>query len=98
METITIGKWNIPKNLFDEYIKWTIHANGYLDKSRETPSDGLPSEDYERTQRWLLCSSKVMETHRKICEAIGIEYSEDIDDEFYKAFHKAVSEQTRLRG
>ena len=30
--------------------------------------------------------------HRKICEAINIPYSEEPDDEFYKAFHAQANE------
>jgi len=34
METEKVGKWDVPKKLFDDYIKFRIHAECYLlDKS-----------------------------------------------------------------
>jgi hypothetical protein len=95
---IKIGKWEVPKNLFDEYIKWTMNADSYLTGKLKTPSDGLPGADLERSMRWQLCVQKVMEIHRKICDELGLEYTTDTDDEFYKEFHREVRNQVRLKG
>ena len=101
-ETIKIGKWNVPKKLYDEYIKWRMYADGYLNKTIKTPAEEMgidsPAIDMERNQRWLICAGKVIETHKKICEVIGIEYTESENNEFYMAFHKKVREDTKLKG
>jgi len=89
-----IKNWDIPDVLFNDYVKFRTLADSYLDGKSETPSN----TDYERRARWLLCVGKVMETHRKICKALNIEYSEDTDDEFYKEFHRAVDKQVELKG
>lgn len=87
MELVTIGKWRVPKEMFDEYIKFRKAADSYLDGTGDVPS----KTDYEKTMRWQVCVKKVMEIHLAICEAIGVHHSEDTDDEFYRAFHKAVN-------
>lgn len=95
-ETVKIGKWNIPKELFDNYVKFQIMADGYLLGTTDVPSKMY--SDYERTMRWNMCVQKIMQLHREICSTIGVPYSEDTDDEFYTAFHRAVYEQTKLKG
>jgi hypothetical protein len=92
--TVSIGKYEIPKQLFDDYIKFKIMADSYLSGTGENPSN----TDFERSMRWNLCVQQVMKIHRKICQAIGVEYSEDYHDEFYTAFHKEMNKRTRLKG
>lgn len=101
-EFVKIEKWKVPKKLFDEYIKWRLNSDGYLNKTIKTPGEelgiNLPSNDAERSMRYQLCVKKVMEIHRAICLNLGIEYTEKTDDDFYKAFHKEVTKQTKLKG
>ena len=93
-ETVKIGEWYVPKHLFDNYVRIQIMADGYL-----LGTLGVPSKmDHERAMRWQLCVEQVMILHRQICEAIGVEYSDSENDPFYLAFHKAVYEQTKLKG
>lgn len=92
--TISVGKWEVPKNLYDEYVKFRILADGYLLDTTETPS-GM---NMERALRWKLCVQQIMTLHRQICEAIKIPYSEQSDDEFYSAFTKKVREDVKLKG
>jgi hypothetical protein len=98
IETIKIGKWKVPKKLIDEYVKCTITADGYLNKTIATPSDNLPHADYERFTRWSLCVKKIMEIHREICKVVGVEYSENNDDEFYITFHSEIRKLLKFRG
>lgn len=91
---IKIGNYNVPKKLFEEYILWNMRSDGYLSGNLKTPSGTA----YEKNARWLLCSKRVMEIHREICDAIGVTYSSDENDPFYRAFHKEVWKQTRLKG
>lgn len=92
--TITIGKYEVSKQLFDDYIKFKIMADTYLSGTGEVPSH----TEYERFMRWNLCVKQIMIIHRQICEAIGVEYSEDYRDEFYSAFHNEMNKQTKLKG
>ena len=93
-EEISIGKWKIPKELFDEYVKFRIFADGYVLKKIDT----LSGTDYERAMRWRMCVKKVMEIHEEICAKLGIAYSTDLDNEFYKLFFRKVQEQIKLKG
>lgn len=97
-DIINIDKWKVPKKLFDDYVKWTIHADNYLLNKVENPSSGTPAAEYERSMRWNLCVKKVMEIHREICLLLDVEYTTDVDDEFYKAFHREVRKLTKLKG
>ena len=92
--TVTIGKYEVPKNLFDDYVRFKIMADSYLDGTGENPSH----TDYERFMRWNLCTQQIIKIHREICQAIGVEYSEDYHDEFYTDFHKEMEKQTKLKG
>ena len=92
--TVTIGKYEVPKKLFDDYVRFKIMADSYLSGTGQTPSN----TDYERFMRWNLCVKQIMIIHRQICEAIGVEYSENYRDEFYTTFHKEMNKQTRLKG
>ncbi len=94
MKTIEIGKWKVPEELFDEYIKFRMLSDKYLSGTVDVPSN----TEYERSMRWQLCVKKVMEIHREICEKLGIEYTTDDTDEFYIAFQKEVRKQTKLKG
>ncbi|MGD0803543.1 MAG: hypothetical protein ABSA11_05655 [Candidatus Bathyarchaeia archaeon] len=94
MSTIRVGKWDVPADLFNDYIRFSIMANTYLDPEAEIPTHS----DYERALRWKLCVQEVMRVHRAICAAIGVPYSENTDDEFYMAFHREVNKQTKLKG
>lgn len=102
MNKIKIGKWEVSKELFDEYIKWSMNAEGYLNKTIKTPGEQVgiisPANDRERSMRWQMCVKKIMEIHLEICEKIGVKYTSDEDDEFYIAFHKEVRKQMKLRG
>lgn len=97
-ETIRIGSWGVPKDLYDQYLKFRMWADKYSDSSYVDPTRLTPMSDAERGQRWLLCVKKVMELHRQICEAINVSYSEDYNDEFYKLFHRQVDKDVRLKG
>jgi hypothetical protein len=92
--TVTIGKYEVPKKLFDDYVRFKIMADSYLSNTGSTPSN----TDYERFMRWNLCVQQIMRIHREICQIIGVEYSEDYRDEFYTAFHNEIRNQTRLKG
>lgn len=97
-EKIKIGKWNIPKKLFEDYVRFQTLSEGYLSNSLPVPSINPESKKIESSMRWQMCVQKVMELHREICKAIGVEYSSDEEDEFYIAFKKEVRKQTRLKG
>jgi len=84
-ETIQIGRWNIPKNLLFEYVKFRVLADDYV-MLKPDPSRIVPMSDRERSMRWQMCVQRLMEIHRKICKTINVPYSEEPDDEFYKAF------------
>jgi hypothetical protein len=92
--TVTIGKYEVPKKLFDDYVRFKIMADTYLSGSGEVPSH----TEYERFMRWNLCIKQIMEIHRKICSIIDVPYSEDNHDEFYTAFHREVERLTKLKG
>lgn len=89
-----IKKLNIPQKLFDEYVKFRIHADTYLLKAEGTDH----MSKYEIQQRWMMCVKKVMEIHREICKSVGVEYTTDNTDEFYIAFQNAVRKKIKLRG
>jgi hypothetical protein len=95
MSQIKIADVKIDKDLFDGYVKWRKNADKYLSTNKNIDGRDIPMSDYEKSQRWLMCSKKVMEIHRKICEEAGIEYTEDTTDEFYMEFHKRVREALR---
>ena len=93
-KTIKIGNWDVPSDLFNEYVRFSIIAYNLLLKKVAVPSN----TEYERQQRWLLCVQQLMKIHREICKVISVEYSEDSQDEFYNKFHKEVElkvEQSR---
>jgi len=83
-QTIRISDWDVPLNLFEDYVKFSTFVDQYLDGTLDMPSH----TDYERRTRWLLCVQKIMEIHREICKIIGIPYSEDHNDVFYIEFHR----------
>ena len=93
-ETVKVGRWNVPKKLLDDYVRFTIMANTYLDPKAEAPSHS----SYERRMRWSLSVEQVMRVHREICQAVGVAYSMEHDDEFYSAFFREVEKQTRMKG
>ena len=92
--TIRVGEWEVPRDLFDQYVTVQIMAEGYLMRKLNVPS-GLETE---RVMRWKLCVEQQIRVHRAICEAIGVEYSEQPDDPFYHAFHVAANREARLKG
>ena len=94
METVKIGKWNVPKQLFDKYIKSRMLADSYAAGTGSNPS----GTDYERGLRWQMCVKLTMETHREICNSVKVQYSEDVDDAFYKKLQEVVRRETKLRG
>jgi len=95
-ETIKIGKWNIPKNLLNEYVKFRALADAYALKSPKAVGERLvPMSDYEIAMRWQMCVQRVMELHREICKAINVQYSEQFDDEFYKVFIDETERRVR---
>ena len=96
IETVKIDKWDVPKELFDKYVKFQILADGYLLGTNDVPSQ--LHQDYERMMRWKICVEQVMIIHRQICNELGIPYSTSDTDQFYSVFHKAVYEQTKLKG
>ena len=96
--TVRIGKWNVPQKLYDEYVKFRIFAAGYLIHKKEVPSQGGETEEYERSLRWNLCVQKMIEIHMKICDLLGIPYSQERDDEFYRAFSEKTGEDAELKG
>ena len=95
-ETIKIGKWDIPKNLLNEYVKFRALADAYaLNNPKVTGERLVPMSEYERAMRWQMCVQQVMELHREICEAVNIPYSENPDDEFYKLFISETEKRVR---
>lgn len=94
-ETVKVGKWDIPKNLYDDYVKFRMFADSYALNNAD-PSRIVPMSEYERQSRWLLCVQKVMELHRQICEMINVPYSEEPNDEFYKVFMSRTGEDARI--
>lgn len=97
-KTVKIGKWKIPSKLFDDYVRFSIMANTYLDPDSKVPSVVPSVAQYERSMRWNLCVQQLMKIHREVCTLLNIEYSENLDDEFYSLFHKEVNKQTELKG
>jgi len=95
-ETIRVGKWDVSKNLYDDYVKFRTFADLYALKKAD-PSIIVPMSEYERQSRWLLCVQKVMQLHREICEIIKVPYSEEPNDEFYKAFKNQTEEDVRRK-
>jgi len=87
-EIIKIGKWNIPKALVNEYVRFRALADAYaLSNPKVTGRMLFPLAEYERSMRWQMCVQRVMELHREICKAINVPYSENSEiDEFYKVF------------
>ena len=85
-DTVSIGKWKVPKEMFDKYIKMSDFADGYLDGNLGVPS-GI---NYEKALRWRLCVQEKMKIHREICKHLGLEYSTDIDNEFYRLFQQEI--------
>lgn len=95
-EIIKIGKWDIPKSLLNEYVKFRTLADAYILKSPKVMGDRIvPMLEFERAARWRLCVQRVMEIHREICKAINVPYSEEPDDEFYKIFHAETDKKVR---
>ena len=98
-ETIRIAKWDVPKSLYDEYVKARILADAYaIGSSKDITERRIPMSEYERAMRWKLCVEHSMELHREICRVVGVEYSENPDDEFYKAFMDQTGKDTELKG
>jgi len=96
-EVKVIGKWKIPSKLYDDYVKFRILADAYLMKTPKVTNDGRMS-DYEIRMRWKTCVQRVMELHREICKAIGVEYSTDSSDNFYGAFIEQTTKDAKLKG
>lgn len=98
-EMIRIGRWDVPKHLYDQYVKVRIMADAYaIGSAKDITERRIPMSEYERAQRWRLCVEEIMRLHREICKAIGVEYSENPEDEFYKAFTTQTRKDTRLKG
>lgn len=97
-ETTKIGKWDVPKKLYDEYVKFRMFADAYRDDKCEYPGKGTELGMYERRTRCVLCVQRVMELHREICVSVGVEYSDDLDDEFCNALFQKTTEDTKLKG
>lgn len=93
-ETIKIGNWDVPKTLYHEYVKFRTFADAYALKDPKVTRNGSMLEQ-EIGQRWLLCTQKVMEIHRQICKVIGVAYSEEPDDEFYRALHSETEHRIK---
>lgn len=93
-----ISNYEIPDKLFNEYVKWRIHTDSYVNGAGSNPSNGTIGGDHERAMRFILCSKKLMELHHEICKVIGVEYSEDVGNEFYIAFQNEVRKVVKLRG
>lgn len=86
-EIIEIGEWKIPKNLIDEYVKFSALAEAYaLNNPKVTGERIVPMSEHERAMRWRTCVQRVMELHREICQVINVPYSENSDDKFYNLF------------
>jgi len=94
IETIKIGRWDIPKSLFNEYVKFRTLADAYALKDPKVMREGLMHE-WEAAMRWQMCVQKVMELHREICKAINVPYSEDPKDEFYITFLREVDRRVK---
>jgi len=84
-ETVKIGKWDVPKALLNEYIKYRVLADDYTSKNPKVTRKGLMI-DYEISLRWQACVQRVMEIHREICKVVNVPYSEEPENEFYKVF------------
>lgn len=89
--SVKIGKWDVPKDLFDDYIKTRIIAGSLL-----KPESPYP--EFERRMRWQYSIVQLIKIHKEICDKLKIPYSEEIEDEFYSAFTKEVNQQVRLKG
>jgi bisphosphoglycerate-independent phosphoglycerate mutase (AlkP superfamily) len=95
-ETTKIGKYDIPKNLLAEYVKFRALADAYaLQNPKVTGGRLVPMSEYERAMRWQTCVQRVMELHREICKVINVPYSENLDDEFYKLFISETEKRVR---
>jgi hypothetical protein len=94
--TVKVGRWDVPKDLYDEYVKARMLADSYASGKGSLPNVGLFG-DFERSMRWQLCVQRVMEVHRKICEAINVPYSEESTDEFYRVFMDRTREDAKLK-
>lgn len=106
-----IYNYDVPEELIKKYVKFRIMADGYLSGKYKTSHEQIGGTnkdmiEYERNRRWLLCVELVMKTHREICNAIGVEYTEEEDDKFRIAFRKHIDneidkelfKQTDLKG
>ncbi|MHC4748431.1 MAG: hypothetical protein ACYTFW_01020 [Planctomycetota bacterium] len=93
-----IAQWDVPDELYNEYVKFKIFANNYLDPQYVDPSRIVPMSQVERGMRWQLCVKRMMELHREICKVIGIPYSNEFDNEFYRAFIKQTEKDAKLKG
>jgi len=95
-EKITIGKWEVPKSLYEKYLKARIISDTILNSKTPTPSDGAEHENYGRALGWKWATELMMAVHREICAYLGLQYSEDSKDEFYVAFLEQVRKDARL--
>jgi hypothetical protein len=89
-----ILKYIVPDELIAEYVKWRMFADAYLTKDEKIVDRYM--HEKEITMRWSMCVQKVMKIHRQICEKLQIEYSTEND--FYRAFHKEIEKQIKLKG
>ena len=94
VKTVRIGKWDIPTKMVEDYVKARIMGDSYLMGKGEVPS----GTQYERGQRWQLCVMQQIKIHGEICGALGIPYSEEYTDEFYRVFMDYVNKQVKLKG
>lgn len=96
LETTKIGKWNVPKSLLNEYVKFRVLADAYTLKSPKVMGDRIvPMSEFERAKRWQSCVQRIMEIHREICKAINVLYSEEPEDDFYKVFMTETEKRVR---
>jgi len=77
----------IPSELLDQYVRFSLMGDGYLNGSLPVPS-GL---EEARRMRWTICVQKCMEIHQQICVAVGVDYSANPDNDFYTLFHREVN-------
>lgn len=95
-EILKIGRWDIPKNLLNEYVRFRALSDAYvLNNPKVTGGRLVSMSELERKMRWQICVQRVMELHREICKIINVPYSENPDDEFYKVF--IIETEKRVR-